>query len=167
MRKTNENGKAIIKSFESLKLDTYYATEYERSIGLVSIGWGTTRIQGKPIRWGLKITKEQADRFFEDDLQQFEKDVEGLVKVPITSNQFSALVSFAYNVGSDIDADDIAEGLGDSTLLKLLNQGDYQGAADQFLVWNKQKGKVLSGLTTRRALERQLFLTPDGEVFSG
>lgn len=66
-------------------------------------------------------------------------------------------MSFAYNVGLDIDDDDIAEGLGDSTLLKKHRRGDYAGAAAEFAKWNKAKGKVLSGLTRRRAAEAAIY----------
>ena len=76
---------------------------------------------------------------------------------PTTQGQFDALVSFAYNVGLDIDADTLAEGLGDSTLLKLHKQGRWVEAAEQFFRWNKQKGKVLRGLTIRRAEESAMY----------
>lgn len=164
-KKTNENGRNVIKHFESLRLESYYATEDEKKKGIVTIGYGTTKINGKPVPWGLKITKEQAEEYFCKDLEQFEKDVEFLVKVPISDNQFSSLISFSYNVGSDIDSDDIAEGLGDSTLLKKLNAGDYTGASLEFSKWNKQNGKVLAGLTKRREMEKRLFLTPDNQEF--
>ncbi|KQD16250.1 lysozyme [Acinetobacter baumannii] len=70
--------------------------------------------------------------------------------MPLTQNQFDALVSLAYNIGSGA--------FKGSTLLKLLNKGDYKGAADQFLVWNKAGGKVMKGLVRRREAERALFL---------
>jgi len=71
--------------------------------------------------------------------------------------QKDALVSFAYNVGLDIDVDTKAEGLGDSTLLRKLNALDYDGAADEFVKWNKDNGKVVPGLSRRRLAERQRF----------
>lgn len=85
------------------------------------------------------------------DLAKFEAGVEDLVKVAVSVNQFSALVSFAYNIGLNA--------LSGSTLLKKLNAGDIIGAADQFLRWNKAGGKELKGLTDRRHAERDLFLT--------
>lgn len=103
-------------------------------------------------------TEEQADAQLLKDIEQFEKDVTSLVKVPLTQGQFDALVSFAYNVGSDIDADNIAEGLGDSTLLRHLNNGDYIMAAAQFSKWNKSDGKILPGLVRRREAEKRMFL---------
>ncbi|MNQ87056.1 Lysozyme RrrD [compost metagenome] len=82
---------------------------------------------------------------------QYEKGVEQSVVVLFTQEQFDALVSFTYNLG--INA------LKGSTLLRKLNSGDYEGAADEFLKWNKAGGKILSGLTRRREAERMLFLS--------
>jgi len=151
MKKTNARGIAIIKEFESLKLTAYLCPAK-----VWTIGWGHT----KGVREGDRITLEQAEALLADDLAGFERDVEELVRVPVTDNQFSALVSFAFNVGSDMNHDDIAQGLGDSTLLRKLNAGDTAGAAAEFLRWNRAGGKVLSGLTRRRKAERELFLTP-------
>ncbi|MCY1458796.1 Lysozyme RrrD [compost metagenome] len=83
-------------------------------------------------------------------MQRFEPEVERLVQVPLTGNQWDALVSFTYNLG--------AANLESSTLLRLLNAGDYVGAAGQFPRWNKAGGKVLPGLVRRREAERVLFL---------
>jgi len=89
-------------------------------------------------------------------MQNYVNDVRSLVKVPLTQNQFDALVSFQYNTG----------GLAGSTLLRKLNAGDYQGAADQFLLWDKvtdpitRQKKPFAVLTERRVKERKLFLTP-------
>jgi lysozyme len=151
--KTSKNGIQVMHYFESCKLEAY------PDPGSVdgkphTIGWGST---GKDIYLGLKWTQEQADNRFEKDLEAFERGVLSLVKVPLTQGQFDALVSFAYNVGLDIDLDNVAEGLGDSTLLKLLNNTDYQGASNQFLKWNKNDGKVMLGLTRRRVAEKALF----------
>ena len=85
-----------------------------------------------------------------NDVQRFEPEVERLVKVPLNSSQWDALVSFTYNLG--------AANLESSTLLRLLNRGDYVGAAEQFPRWNKAGGKELAGLTRRRAAERAMFL---------
>jgi len=107
----------------------------------------------------------QADKDLARNVAQFERDVNELVKVPLTQGQFDALVCFAFNVGSDIDDDAIAEGLGDSTLLRKLNARDYAGAARQFELWvngtdpNTGKRIKLAGLVRRRAVERKLFET--------
>ena len=87
-----------------------------------------------------------------EDLEKFESYVEDAVEVEIDDNQFSALVCFCFNVGPG------TEGFGGSTLLKLLNNGDYQGAANQFPVWNKVNGEPWPGLTRRRLAEPALFL---------
>lgn len=107
------------------------------------------------------LTEAGAEAWLREDLDVFADGVARLVKVPVTGNQFGALVSFGYNVGLDIDEDTRAEGLGDSTLLRFLNQGMYQRAADQFPLWNKAGGQALRGLARRRAAERALFLLPD------
>ena len=151
MRHINEKGLAIIKQHETCKLTMYICPG-----GKKTIGWG--HVLPDSAREGYTIYQDLADAWLEADLRRFERDVEFLVKVPLTDNQFSALVSLTFNIGSDIDADDIPEGLGDSTLLKKLNAGDYQGAANEFLKWRKAKGKVLKGLVSRRAKERSLFL---------
>jgi lysozyme len=146
----------IIKKFEGL-----YLKAYKDPVGIPTIGWGCIRYPtGKPVQMGDVITKEQAQSYLEHEVMGFVKSVESLIKVECNDNQFCALVSFAYNVGADIDADDKAEGLGDSTLLKKLNAKEYLGAADEFLKWNKAGGQVLKGLTRRRTDERELFLTP-------
>lgn len=150
--KTGAKGQALIKSFEDCRLRAY--PDPKTGGAPWTIGWGHTGPEVKP---GLVWTQAQADAAFLSDLAAFERDVTSLVKVPLTQNQFDALVSFAYNVGSDIDADDIAEGLGDSTLLRKLNAGDYAGAADEFLKWRKPIN--LPGILRRRKAERVLFLS--------
>ena len=97
------------------------------------------------------LTEKAAEIMLAEDLEKFEAAVNKLVKKPLNENQRGALVSFAYNVG--------AQALAESTLLALLNAGDYKNAANQFLRWNKAGGKVLKGLTRRREAERELFLT--------
>jgi lysozyme len=149
LMKASVAGRSFIKSFEQCRL-----TPYRDSGGVWTNGWGHT---GADVKAGVAITQVLADSNFERDLGGFERDVNKLVDVPITQSQFDALVSFAYNVGSDIDEDLIAEGLGDSTLLRKLNASDYVGAANQFPLWNKCDGTVLRGLTNRRLAERNIF----------
>lgn len=153
--KISNNGLNLIKAYEGLELTAY--PDPGTGGAPWTIGYGHT---GPEVHAGLVWTQQQAEQALASDVAQFERDVTSLVKVQINQNQFDALVSFAYNCGSDIDADDIAEGLGDSTLLKKLNAGDYDGAANEFPKWNRSGGKVLSGLTKRRNAERSLFLTP-------
>ena len=143
---TSEKGIALIKQFEGCKL-----TAYQDSVGVWTIGYGWTQpVDGKLIRSGMSIKQETAERLLKTGLVSYESDVSRLVKVALTQGQFDALVSFTYNLG--------ARSLSTSTLLRKLNAGDYSGAADEFLRWNKAGGKVLNGLTRRREAERALFL---------
>lgn len=144
---TSEKGIALIKQFEGCKL-----TAYQDSVGVWTIGYGWTQpVDGKPIRAGMTIKQETAERLLKTGLVSYESDVSRLVKVGLTQGQFDALVSFTYNLG--------ARSLSTSTLLRKLNAGDYAGAADEFLRWNKAGGKVLNGLTRRREAELALFLS--------
>lgn len=144
---TSDKGIALIKEFEGCKL-----TAYQDSVGVWTIGYGWTQpVDGKPIRAGMTIKQEAAERLLKTGLVSYESDVSRLVKVGLTQGQFDALVSFTYNLG--------ARSLSTSTLLQKLNAGNYAGAADEFLRWNKAGGKVLSGLTRRREAERALFLS--------
>jgi len=134
--------KTIVKESEGLELRAYLCPA-----GIWTIGWGHT---GTDVYKGLVITLAEAEDLLERDLRTSEGYVNSLVKVKLTQNQFDALVSFIYNVGGGA--------FKGSTLLRLLNAGDYKGAADQLLRWDKAKGKVLAGLTKRRQKERELFL---------
>jgi GH24 family phage-related lysozyme (muramidase) len=143
-RSINAAGLALIKEFEGLRL-----TAYQDSVGVWTIGWGTT----SGVTEGMTITEAQAEEFLKQDLIYFEDEVSRLVKVAIDDNEFSALVSFAYNLGSDA--------LANSTLLKLLNRGNHVAAAAEFEKWDKAGGAVLSGLERRRKAERSLFVQYD------
>lgn len=141
--KTNQAGIDLIKHFEGLRLEAYLDTG-----GVPTIGYGHTR----GVRIGDTITEDQADRYLVDDLSDAERAVERYVAVPLNSNQFSALVSFTYNLG--------AGQLSESTLLRMLNDGYYQGASDQFKRWVYDDGVRLDGLVRRREAEQRLFDTP-------
>ena len=144
---TSDKGIALIKEFEGCKL-----TAYQDSIGVWTIGYGWTQpVDGKTIRGGMTIKQETAERLLKTGLVSYESDVSRLVKVGLTQEQFDALVSFTYNLGS--------RSLSTSTLLRKLNAGDYTGAAAEFMSWNKAGGKALKGLTRRREAERALFLS--------
>lgn len=144
---TSDKGISLIKQFEGCKL-----TAYQDSVGVWTIGYGWTQpVDGKPIRAGMTIKQQTAERLLKTGLVSYKSDVSRLVKVGLTQGQFDALVSFTYNLG--------ARSLSTSTLLRKLNAGDYAGAADEFLRWNKAGGKVLNGLTRRREAERALFLS--------
>lgn len=141
----NRAGLEIIKAFEGLR-----QTAYRDAVGVWTIGWGHT---GPDVRPGMAITRSKADKLLRQDLRRFEVGVQRLVRVPLTSNQFSALVSFSFNVGLGA--------FGKSTMLRLLNQRNYNGAAAQFDRWVKAGGRVLRGLVRRRRAERALFLAGD------
>lgn len=145
---TSQTGINLIKHFEGCKL-----TAYKCPAGVWTIGWGTTEpIDSILPHEGMRITQQQADILLIDHLKSYEQAVHAYVTYPICQNHFDALVSFTYNCGKNA--------LKTSTLLKKLNQGDLQGAAKEFLRWNKAGGKVLAGLTRRRTAEMELFLTP-------
>lgn len=140
---TSDKGVAQIQDFEGLRLATY-----KDAVGIPTVGWGHT---GPDVKMGVTITRAEAERLLREDLHDFERAVSRVVRVGLNQNQFDALVCFSFNVG--------AKALENSTLLKKLNAGDYAGAAEQFLRWNKASGQVLPGLTRRRAAERALFLS--------
>jgi lysozyme len=134
-------GRKLIQSFEELRL-----TAYPDSRGIPTIGWGHTA----GVKLGDSCTAEQADDWFTQDTHEAVMAVLRSVDVPLTQNQFDALVSFTFNVGEGSEAH--------STLVRLLNAHDYDGAAQQFLVWDHVNGVVNAGLARRRAAEQALFL---------
>jgi len=146
--KTNENGKNLIKSFESCRLNAY-----KDATGTLTIGWGHTgTIDGIPIYEGLTISQQKADELFDMDLERFENHVNGYHdKYNFTSNEFSALVSFAYNVGSITQL--TAKGTRTKTQI-----------ANKMLEYVYSKGKKLKGLVNRRTKERALFLSSEESI---
>ncbi len=134
----------IIKKFEGLKLHSY-----PDEGGIWTIGWGTT----KGVREGMRITLQTAEAWLLRDVSEAVQAVRFDTFVPLTQNQFDALVSFTYNVG--------AQQLHISTLRRLLNKGDYQSVPAQMARWTKVKVKGAyknsNGLVTRRKLEGELF----------
>lgn len=135
----------LVKNWEQLRLIAYKPTPND----VWTIGWGHT----KDVTEGMTITADQAEQFFREDVSGAENAVNTLVKVKLNQNQYDALVDFVFNLGYGNFAH--------STLLRKLNAGDYQGAADEFPKWDHQAGKVLAGLTRRRADERAKFLEAD------
>lgn len=140
-------GVEFIKQFEGFSANSYLCPA-----GVWTIGYGTTVIDGKKVRPGMSCTKEQALMWLTDDVNMYLNEVEGKINphLNLTQGQVDAIASFVYNVGSG--------NFNKSTLLRLMNSGDFSGAADQFLRWNKSGGKVLAGLTRRREAERAMFL---------
>jgi lysozyme len=137
------DGLKLIEKFEGLRLHAY------QDIGGVwTIGYGHT----KDVQAGDVISIERADALLQDDVFKTSQAVASMLRAQVTQNQFDALVSFAYNVGSNA--------LHQSTLLRFVNARKWAQAADQFLVWNHVKGVESAGLTRRRQAERALFMTP-------
>lgn len=128
--------KPITEKYEGLRLNAYLCPA-----GVWTVGYGHT----KGVHSGLRIDKATADQYLTSDLEDAKFDVCRLVKVPLTSGQFIALVDFVFNVG--------ASQFASSTLLRKLNLGDHQGAGEQFNRWIYGGGKVLPGLVARRASE--------------
>lgn len=142
--KTNELGIELIKKWEGLRLHAY-----QDIVGIWTIGWGSTNPKVVP---GQFISEEEASARLVTDLAVFEKAIQNMISVVLNSNQFSALVSLAFNVGPG--------NLKGKGLINKLNSGDYQGAADSFPKYNKAGGKEDLGLYKRRLAEKALFLTP-------
>ena len=146
------NGLNLIKSFEGLELTAYNDS---RRPPIPTIGYGHTKTVTRADVGRKTITEAQAQALLALDTADAQNAVNRYVKVPVSQNMFDALVSFTFNLGSGA--------LAGSTLLKLLNAGNYAGAAAQFPRWNKEmKNGVLTeskGLTRRRNAEMQLFLT--------
>jgi lysozyme len=140
---------------ENIKEDEGFRANAYRDPGSgdqpITIGYGTTRINGKAVQLGDTITEPKATSLIRRQVQNiYGAAVKRKVKVDLTQNEYDALVSFTYNVG--------VGNFGASTLLRKLNEKDYLEAADQFLRWNKAAGQVMRGLTKRRKKERELFL---------
>ena len=133
-------GVELIKGFEGLELKSYLCPA-----GVWTVGYGHTITAHK----GMVVTEGVAEELLRQDLGWVEFTVNNSVTVPLTNPQYDALCSFVYNVG--------ATAFNKSTLLRLLNEGDYDGAYWQFSRWNKGGGKVLKGLVRRREAERTLF----------
>lgn len=145
----SDNGFALIKKYEGCRLRAYPDPGTGGAPWTIGFGW-TQPVEGKPVTRGMEITQETADRLLRRGVVQFEQVVNRLVKVRLSQNQFDALVSLCYNIGP--------RSFSSSTLLRLLNRGDYAGAAARFLDWRYSGRKVLPGLVTRRGEEKKLFL---------
>jgi lysozyme len=141
-RQINVDGKKLIMSFEGCKLEAY-----KDQAGIYTIGYGQT---GPHIKEGLIWTQEQAEEALAHTLSVFEHQVELVTPAFVNDNQFSALVSFSYNLGFG--------SLRKSTLLHFVEQNLMLEAAEEFLKWNKVAGIVNAGLTRRRQAEKDLFL---------
>lgn len=139
------SGIDLICNFEGKRL-----TAYDDGVGVWTIGFGTTVYpNGIKVMKGDTCTEAQAKTYMAHDLKKFEATVNKAVTVQLNQNQFDALVSLAYNIGTNA--------FSKSTLVKKLNANDIRGAADQFDVWVNAGGKRMQGLVNRRAREKALF----------
>jgi lysozyme len=144
--KTNKAGVALIKSYEQCRLKAY-----RDSAGVWTVGWGLTTAAGLiDVRSATTLTQQEADNYFVLALIKFEQEVAAVLKRTPTDNQFSAMVSLAYNIGGTA--------FRTSSVCRFFNDGKSQQAADSFRLWNKSGGKVSAGLISRRESERALFL---------
>lgn len=141
--RTNDEGVKLIKKWEGLRTKAY-----QDVAGIWTIGYGhTSAAGGLKVTPGLVISEKQAEEILKGDLVKFENDVNKLVKVPLTDNQFATLVSFHFNTGA----------LGKSTLLKRLNKGEYEAVPSELMKWVNAGGKKVQGLINRRKDEGALW----------
>lgn len=146
----SEEGLALIKSFEGCSLEAYPDPATGGAPWTIGFGW-THDVDGVPVQPGMVITMRKAEELLRQGISSYEETLNKVIKVPVTQAQFDAMLSLAWNIGT--------RAFSTSTLLRLLNQKDYAGAAEQFLRWNRAGGKVMPGLVRRRAAERRLFLS--------
>ena len=140
MRVTSQEGISLLKKFEGCKLEAY-----EDAVGVPTIAYGRT----KEVQMGDTCTQNQAEEWLEHELQEYEAYINQQVTVPLTQNEFDALVCWVYNLGPT--------NLAASTMLKVLNDNKKNEVPAQIKRWNKAGGKVLQGLVRRREAEALLF----------
>lgn len=158
MANTSSKGQELIKRFEGLRLRGYYCPA-----NVATIGFGHTAATGELIHYadgltttkviiGKEITRQEAERLFAADVDRFDDQIDRLLKgYPVRQEAFDAAVSLAYNIG--------VGAFSRSTCLNRLRLGDVNGAAEGLKLFNRSKGKVLSGLVNRRELEAQLMVS--------
>ena len=142
--RTGRDGVELIRHFEGCRFDAYLCPA-----GVWTIGYGHTA----DVKEGDSIDQEAAEAFLIEDLEKFEQAVTRLVEVPLTQQQFDALVSWTFNLG--------AGNLAESTLLRKLNNYQYVEVPEQMMRWVRAGGQVLNGLVKRRAAEAALFQNKD------
>lgn len=148
--KINSRGLKLIRRFEGFR-----ASAYRDAVGVWTIGYGHTSRAGPPhVGPGMKITRAQGEKILARDVEKFATQIRPLIRVPLNDNQFSALVSFAYNVG--------VGGFRRSSVLRVVNRGRFDLVPQRLSLWVKAGGRVLPGLVRRRAAEGVLFARPIG-----
>lgn len=162
--KTSVNGRKFIEGFEGLILGAYDdASDHivkhgDRVQGTLTIGYGHTSVAGPPrVYIGQVIAKDEADAILGADLTSVEIEVQHLIKVPLTQNEFDALVSFQFNTGWLAHSG--------CSLTRALNLKEYNVADTDFALYDRAGGVVNRGLVRRRAAEAKLFRTPEGQLW--
>jgi len=138
--KISEEGIELLKKFEGCKLEAY-----QDSVGVWTIGYGHT----KGVYKGMTISQDDAEEMLEEEMEEYEGYIEEYVEVPLSQNEFDALVCWVYNLGPT--------NLRNSTLLMVLNQSKFDEVPEQIKRWNKAGGEILKGLVRRREAEALLF----------
>ena len=146
--KLSDNGFRLLGELEGIVLKPY-----KDSVGIPTIGIGSTYYEdGTKVKMTDKaITKERAIQLAKNVVKSFEEQVNKSILLPMTQNQFDAMVLLCYNIGKS--------GFAKSSVVRNFNLGNIQRAADSFLLWNKAGGRVVQGLVNRRNKERGLFLS--------
>jgi lysozyme len=155
MMQMSENGKELLAQWEGMKLHVYNDAAGLPTIGVGhlltpdELNSGKIYIQAELVSYANGLTQQQVLDLLGQDLEKFEKVINEGVTVDLNQNQFDALVAFAFNVG--------AGAFKGSTLLKVLNQGQYDEVPDQLRQWTRAGGRVVQGLVNRREHEIKLW----------
>jgi lysozyme len=145
----NAAGMALIESFEGCRTEAY-----QDCSGIWTIGYGHTSSAGPPaVEPGTTVSKPEALAILQTDVGNFSKGVEACLRVPLNDEQFSALVSFAYNIG--------LTAFGKSSVLRAVNAGQFKAVPGLMAMWIKAGGRIVPGLVARRAAEAALFSRSD------
>jgi|TARA_A100001391_G_scaffold71501_1_gene45621 lysozyme len=151
----SQEGVTLIKHYEGCPKDQNgNAVSYRCPANKPTIGYGSLKlIDGSPVKDDMSITMQEAEDLLAHELKEYEGYINDLVEVPLKQNEFDALVSWVFNLGPT--------NLKSSTLLKVLNAGDYENVPEQIKRWNKVNGVVNEGLVKRRKSESLLFKSKD------
>lgn len=142
----SHNGLQLVKDSEGFE-----PKAYQDQVKKWTIGYGTTVVDGQPVLAGMEATQAMAETWLAADMAATQTSINQSVKVPLSQNMFDGLCSLVYNIGTG--------NFQHSTLLRLLNQGNYKGAAAEFPNWDHAGGHVNTGLYARRLREQSLFLS--------
>jgi lysozyme len=149
--KMTDEGLALIKEFEGFRTQAY-----RDPVGVWTIGYGHTARAGEPVvKSGLVVSEAEASEILRRDVEMFSRGVRKALTRSVSDQQFSALVSFAYNVGLGA--------LAGSSVLRAVNAGDFEAVPRRLALWTKAGGRVLPGLVRRRAAEAALFVSGDAQ----